>query len=576
MFMNPFHFRAAIGLLQGIALYALYRASDHGGWLALHPLLFSPLLLAAASLPLLCQTGVGALRPSRLAAWLAGLALAVAVVGAHDRWRVGLEHAARSDLMPGALAMLGVSLLLFIAWPLILAGESERRWRASYPAYFDTAWKLGLQLMFSGLFVGVFWLILNLGAELFALVGIGGLRRLIGEAEFAIPASTLALSAGLHLSDVRPGIIQGLRSLLLTLLSWLLPLLALLIGAFLALLPFTGLDSLWKTGHASALLLGASGLLIFLLNTAYQDGNEQPGRVIRLSLRAACLLLAPLQALAAYALALRVGQYGWSPDRVFAASLVILGACYAVGYGWAALRRQAGLAGVACANIGAAWLSLALLAAVLTPLADPARISVSSQLSRLQAGRVAAERFDFDFLRYQGLRYGHAALLRLRDDPGVDGAIRRKAGDALSEDKPQPKPPAQAVRPRGPAPLPAGFLAQDWKQAAKRTGELPSCLLDGRNECDAYVGDYSGGGKPEVLLAEKLAARLSLFQRNAQGLWTLAATYDLPAACPAPLEALAAGQARAVPPLLPDLDAGGLRLRPRYPYAPQECPVAKK
>ncbi len=574
--MNPFHIRAAIGLLQGIALYALYRAADHGGWLSLHPLLFSPLLLAAASLPLLCQTGLGALRPSRLAAWLTGLALAVAAIGVHDRWRVGVEQAARADLMPGALAVLGVFLLLFIAWPLILAGEGERRWRASYPAYFDTAWKLGLQLMFSGLFVGVFWLILNLGAELFALVGMDGLRRLIGEAEFAIPASTLALSAGLHLSDARPGIIQGLRSLLLTLLSWLLPLLVVLIAAFLALLPFTGLDSLWKTGHASALLLGASGLLIFLLNAAYQDGREQPGRVIRLSLRAACLLLAPLQALAAYALALRVGQYGWSPDRVFAASLVILGACYAAGYGWAAIRRRAEFAGVASANIYAAWLSLALLAAVLTPLADPARISVASQLARLQAGRVAAERFDFDFLRDRGLRYGHAALLRLRDDPTLSGSVRRKANDALSEDKAKPKPPAKAIHPRGPVPLPAGFLAQDWKQAAKRTGELPSCLLDGRNECEAYVGDYSGGGKQEVLLAEPLPARLTLFQRNAQGLWTLAAAYDLPAGCPAPLEALAAGGAHALPPQLPDLEAGGLRLRPRYPYAPQACPGTKK
>ncbi|VEB41169.1 Uncharacterised protein [Chromobacterium violaceum] len=159
----------------------------------------------------------------RLAAWLAALAIAVAAFGAHDRWRAGLEHAARSDLTPGGLATLGIALLLFIAWTMILAGEGERRWRASYPAYFDAAWKQGLQLMFSGLFVGVFWLILNLGAELFALVGIDGLRRLIAEAEFAIPASALALSAGLHLSDVRPGIIQGLRSLLLTLLSWLLP-----------------------------------------------------------------------------------------------------------------------------------------------------------------------------------------------------------------------------------------------------------------------------------------------------------------------------------------------------------------
>ncbi|MEO9384365.1 DUF4153 domain-containing protein [Chromobacterium phragmitis] len=576
--MNTLHLRAAIGLLQGIALYALYRASNHIGWLALHPMLFSPLLLAAASLPLLCQTGLDAMRPSRLAAWLAALAAVVAAVGAHDRWRAGLENIARPDLMPGASAVLGGGLLLFIAWPLILAGEGERRWRAAYPAYFDAAWKLGLQLALSSLFLGVFWLILFLGAELFSLVGINGLRQLIEQSEFAIPASTLALSAGLHLTDVRPGIIQGLRSLLLTLLSWLLPLLAMLIAAFLALLPFTGLDSLWKTGHASALLLGASALLIFLLNTAYQDGRQASGRVIRLSQRAACLLLAPLQALAAYSLALRVGQYGWSPERVFAACCVALGACYAAGYGWAALRRSPGLPGVAAANVGAAWLSLALLFALLTPLADPARISVSSQLARLQAGQANADRFDFDFLRYRGLRYGHAALLRLRDEPGMNVAIRRKAADALSEDKREAKPktPAQAVRPRGQTALPAGFLAQDWKLAAKRAPELPSCLQDGGDECDAYVGDYSGGGKAEVLLAEKLPARWSLFRQDAHGQWTLAATYDLPGACQAPLDALAAGRARAVAPRLPDLEAGGLRLQPRYPRAERECPAPRK
>jgi hypothetical protein len=174
------------------------------------------------------------------------------------------------------------------------------------------------------------------------------------------------------------------------------------------------------------------------------------------------------------------------------------------------------------------------------------------------------------------LRYGHAALLQLQGDSGMNDAVRRKAGDALKEDQAKPKPPAQAVHPLGPTPLPAGFLAQDWKQAAKRAAELPSCLLGSGEECDAYVGDYSGGGKPEVLLAEKLPARLSLFQRNAQGQWSLAATYDLPAGCPAPLEALAAGRARAAPPQLPDLDAGGLRLRPRYPYVSQECPGAEK
>src|SRR5258708_34467933 len=49
------------------------------------------------------------------------------------------------------------------------------------------------------------------------------------------------------------------------------------------------------------------------------------------------------------------------------------------------------------------------LLALRTPVADPARISVADQLSRLQVGTVTAESFDFDFLRYRAGRYGRQA-----------------------------------------------------------------------------------------------------------------------------------------------------------------------
>ena len=42
-------------------------------------------------------------------------------------------------------------------------------------------------------------------------------------------------------------------------------------------------------------------------------------------------------AIAAFALSLRVGQYGWTPDRIEATAACVIGAGYALGYAAAAL-----------------------------------------------------------------------------------------------------------------------------------------------------------------------------------------------------------------------------------------------
>ncbi|UTH74926.1 DUF4153 domain-containing protein [Chromobacterium sp. IIBBL 290-4] len=570
--------RIAIALLQGGALYTLFLAATHQVWPAGHPLLFSPLFLISALLPILAQAGLNLPSKGRLLGWLAALAAVLAVIGAHDHWRVGAPLVQMpQDNLPAPLSILGASLFLLIAWPLIQAKESERRWLAPYAVYFDGAWKFALQLLFSSLFVGVFWLVLLVGAWLFYLVKIDYLFQLFTQPWFALPASSLALAAGLHLTDVRPGIIRGIRSLALTLLSCLLPLLTLLIGAFLAQLPFTGLQNLWKTGYAATLLLSSAGLLIFLLNSAYQDGaGERPKRVQLISMRLACLLLSPLSGLAAYALALRIVQHGWTPGRVLAVAGSLICICYALGYGWAALRRSQRLEGLAFVNIATAWLTLFLLAALLSPLADPVQISVASQMARLQAGRVAPDRFDFDFLRSQGMRYGHEALLKLQSD--ANPIIRRKAGDALGLPRPSApaRPLAQSIRAKGETALPASFLAQNWSIQAEHNADYPACLRDGSENCIAFSGTFSGSGKQEVLLVEEASSNITLYRQDKPGQWTLAARYSPPPNCQLPADGIQADRIRALPPTLPDLEISGLRLRPDYPYEPQSCPSPPK
>ena len=178
---------------------------------------------------------------------------------------------------------------LFIAHHLIVPAIRERRWVVDYSEYFDIAWKAGVQLALSVGFTGAFWLLLHLGASLFKMIGLSFLQTMLGEAWFSIPVTALTFATAVQLTDVRDGLIRGVRTVALMLLSWLLLVITVLVAGFLAALPFTGLDGLWETRSATALVLSAAAALIVLINTAYQDGRPDnlPPAALRYGVRAA-------------------------------------------------------------------------------------------------------------------------------------------------------------------------------------------------------------------------------------------------------------------------------------------------
>ena len=229
---------------------------------------------------------------------------------------------------------------------------------ADYATHFDVAWKIAVQAALAVAFTGAFWGLLWLGAGLFKLINIEFFIDLLQERWFAIPATTLAVSAAIHVTDVRADIVRGIRTLGLSLLSWLLPLMTLIAAGFLATLVFTGVQPLWDTQFATALLLIAFGALVVLLNAAYQDGHDERAtpRVLRYPGSFAALALVPLAALAGYALFLRIEQYGWTADRIYASACALVAAFYAAGY---ALSRPSG-AILAQANRAVEFLRIAV------------------------------------------------------------------------------------------------------------------------------------------------------------------------------------------------------------------------
>jgi len=230
--------RLAIGLAQGIALYLLFRTTEgEPSWSERHPAALAMMVLPALFLPPVLLAAVGRLRPLTLAIW--GLVATAILSGLawHDVVRQAGDAAQPT---PQLFAFSAAA--LFIAHHLLLPADREQRWRAPYPAYFDAAWMAGVQLAASIAFTAAFWLLLFLGAALFNVIGLRFLGDLIEQPWFFLPVTGLAFATAVHLTDVREGLIRGVRTIALMLLSWLLLVLTVLVGGFLIALPFTGLS----------------------------------------------------------------------------------------------------------------------------------------------------------------------------------------------------------------------------------------------------------------------------------------------------------------------------------------------
>jgi hypothetical protein len=578
--------------MQGIALYLLQQAFEAKTWPATDGLIFAPLLAVAIFVPTIVVTGLGNMRARTLAAWTA---VAIAVCAglatynifrdptggtAIQIFRGPTDGTAIQRVAPPATFWVCLAAGLFITHSLIASGDAERKFVASYSRYFDDSWKQGVQIALAVGFVALFWAMLRLGAELFRLIKIELPADLIKRPWFWIPMTSLAFTYALHMTDTRAGLVRGARTLSFSLLSWLLPVMTLITIAFLLALPFTGLEPLWSTQRATVILLAAAAALVFLVNDAYQGGDVQQSIavIVRYSGTVAALALVPIVGLAAYGLALRVGQYGWTPDRIIVLACIAVGSCYAIGYALAAVRRGTWLQSIELTNVATAYVILAVLLALMTPIADPARLSVADQVARLETGKVSPDEFDFVFLRFRSGRYGEEALERLKSKQDGPDAVRisQKANEALDwrtlsharQNFPQVTRQIRAANItvlNSPAVLPDSFLQQNW-ETTSQAALLPPCLK-AHAKCEAILTDLDGDGTPEILLFPAPTGAAAAFKLTADGSWAFLGSIAN-ANCRGVRDALRAGKFETVAPLLKDIEANGRRLRVNSECAP--------
>lgn len=546
--------RIGIGLLQGITLYFLYQALKEKP----DPYVLFPCFWLALFIPVIGISSVGHLSKRQISIWLMTLTLITGLLAFYSIW-----HLSEKDFLSFHLIMV-YPIALYIAHASVLAGAFDKSYIASYPTYFEIAWKLLIQLKFSLLFVGALFALLFLGSKLFLLVKLHFLRNLLAESWFVMPTMTLAFAYAWHITDVKPAIIRGIRTLLLTLLSWILPIAVLLVTGFLLSLVWTGLNNLWETRHATPILLSIAIVLILLINATFQNGIMSAARITQISAKIAACLLLPIAAIAIYSLSMRIAQYGWTDDRVTATAMLLITSCYAIGYFWAACQRSMTLQRVAKVNIINALIVLVVALAVLSPIADPKRISVNSQMHRLLTGKISANEFDFDYLKFDGGRYGLKALEQLKNISNRADAtqIREKAERALQENIRRKRADIvinkqdlrknltiwpETLR------LPDSFIQQSWTD---QSYYVPNCLTTAGFHCDIYLQPRQNSSM--TLLLVPTHGEATVFTEGMDGNWIIEG--KLPwefSRCQAFHQALQAGQFQWVPSLRKDLQVAG-------------------
>ncbi len=383
-----------ISLIQGFALFLLWRAAANEVWPSQTPAVNFPLWSVAITLPLLLLLGLESEGRRRTAVIVTLFCSALALFSAYVGWQATPFGEFPFDSIV-AVHILSSVLGCFLA--LLFLRSLTQGEKPNYAKAFSDSWRNALVAALAAALAFGVAAVLMLWGALFQVIGIDFFMDLFSEDWFLFPLLSVVVGLGIFIFRGFASVIGGIASLFQGLMWLLLPLALMVTALFLGALPFTGLQPLWDTGNGTFLLMSLNVFALFAVNAVYQADEREPYPLLLHRTLSISLLLLPLiSLLALYGLYLRIDQYGWTVARCWAFLVVVLITLFSCGYAGNVLRFREGWAGkLAYVNLP---MSLMMLAAILlsqTPLLDFRKISLASQQGRVERGEITLDEFDF-------------------------------------------------------------------------------------------------------------------------------------------------------------------------------------
>jgi hypothetical protein len=445
---------------------------------------FEPSALTLAELAVVTVTAgvIGFTIERRLWVAAVGFALACGVVaGAVVWWNGPVAGWSGGD----GWRILCLFLAIAIAAPLFQAARDSEGLRFPYRSVHDHAWTNIVLWGACWAFVAISFALTVLLSQLFHLIKIDFLKDLLEKYWFDRALCGLAFGGALGLLREQTRVVRLLQRVVATVLAVLAPVLAVGLILFVLALPFTGLNALWDaTSATTPILLSCVVGALILANAVIGDvpEHERNFPLLKYGAMGLALVVFPLAVIAAIATGLRINQYGFTPERLWALTFVVIATAYALAYLVSLLRGRLYWAEVVRpANLRLAFAVCAVALVLATPLVSFNAISTRDQVARLESGKLTPEKFDWRALAFDFGQPGKDALARLQGS--ANPAIKTKAAEAAKAQNRWDVPENDQIETRR-------------TQLAKMLRVLPAgaALPDGLRDAIARDG-YCAGGK---------------------------------------------------------------------------------
>src|SRR3990167_2848352 len=365
---------ALIGALAAASLYFLGKIIDQN--LLAERSALALVAFTATFFTALLSTA-GPLSLARAALGAVGLGVAVSALVS----LAGLRYVTLGDMTNQPATGVMIVVLALLPMPFLIASAGQG-WR-HYPTLFTQAWSIFVRTSLAWVFVGLVWGAILLSTTLFGLVGLTLIDDLLNIP--IMPWLITGLTLGLALAVVTELSDYVSPFLILRLLRLMLPPVLLVLAVFLLTLPLRGLSA-----AATLLAMVAAGATLVTSAVDQGDAEATQPALMRRATQALSLILPLPAGLAAWAIWLRVDQYGWTPSRIFAALVALIALGYGLSYALAVLRGAGWMGRIRRANVGMALGLIGLAALWLTPALNADRISAQSQYARFISSGDAA------------------------------------------------------------------------------------------------------------------------------------------------------------------------------------------
>jgi len=425
-----------IGIMQGCLLLLFHEAIAHQWSFLASPEFAFPAYAIVITLPIIFLCCRSFAPPQTLQRLLALFAVILVLLGSYSG-SLTFDEINKQSFAHIFIFSSSMVVLLYISLPFIQSYLRNKNWHFHYDDLYEFGWLNTVVFLIAIAFTALVWILLGLCAALFAMLSIDLFKDLFSDHNFIYPATAMMFCYGisLGLQHFNIGIIQRIDLFFraVTVMT------SCIVVLFLIALLVSGLKPLWGTKSGTFLILWLQVFIVLFTNSMVQRGYHERSEssLVRWSITLSLLAMPFFSAVSIYGMTLRIMQYGWTIDRVWAVLIIVVMAVYALGYAYAALlgffKKSPWLAKVAPSNTYAAMLIMAIIILTNSPLLSPMNIASQSQTARLLSGEIKADDFDFIYLRFNLGNVGLDQLKQLSEikDHPESARIQELAKKAL-------------------------------------------------------------------------------------------------------------------------------------------------